>query len=175
MASFKSASVFSSVPWSGGLVKRRYSVILTDNNAVDHEIIGMPVKVDEIDDGSATGARYLSEHADREILDAVKGAFEGISPETISPIWNTQQEFDIRVVGRMMMVRDSQAFLASLSHFQGIESRGGANANQRAEYLGVVRQVYDLIANRYGDVQGAAFFLTDEKAQIWTNLPVEFE
>lgn len=175
MASVKSVTTFRDQTWSGGVNKRRYQVVLTDNNLVDHTIIGMPVKVDPLDDGTETANSYLIEKADREVTDAVRNTYDGVSPETVSPVWNTQQDFDRRVIGRMMLVHDSHAFWSSLSFFQGIESRGGANASQRATYLGITRPVYDLIADRYGDVQGAAFFITDEKGQVWTTLPPEFE
>lgn len=175
MASVKAIATHSDLAWSGGLRKRRYRVTLTDNNLVDHEIVAMPVKVLAIDDGSDRAAVELQTQSDKEIRDAVKGAFAGVSPETVTPIWNTQQEFDRRVIGRMMLVQDVHAFHTAITFFQGIESRGGANAGQRATYLGIIRADYDLIAARFGDSQGAAFFITDSKNQVWDELPPVFE
>ena len=59
MSSVKSITTHHNHPWSNGLVKRRYAVMYTDNLAVDHDIILMPVKVLDSDDGSAAAAKHL--------------------------------------------------------------------------------------------------------------------
>ena len=73
-----------------------------------------------------------------------------------------------------MMEDDPRVFLNGLVYFQAVEVRGGANAVQRSAYLGVPLSEYQLIAARFGDVQGVAFFLTDDKNQIWDTLPPEY-
>ena len=55
-----------------------------------------------------------------------------------------------------------------------MEIRGGANAGQRASYLGVSTENYGLMEDRFNDDEGAAFFIEDSKSQIWKEVPPEF-
>ena len=93
----------------------------------------------------------------------------------VAPTYQTQAEYDRRTLGFLMTETDSKVFLDALYFWQAVEARGGANANARAAYLGVSRANYDLVANRFGDVQGSATFINDSKGQIWTDIPEEFQ
>ena len=50
------------------------------------------------------------------------------------------------------------------------ELRGGANAGQRATYLGVTTGEYTEVDNRFGDSQGVQFFIDDEKNNVWDDV-----
>ena len=102
------------------------------------------------------------------------GGVEFNDPD-VTPDYQTQADYDRRTLGFLMTETDSYILLQGLPFWQAVETRGGANANQRAAYLGVSRANYDLVSNRFGDVQGAANFLNDEKGQIWTEIPEEFQ
>ena len=110
--------------------------------------------------------------AHKEVDDAIGGVSRKISPD-ITAQHNTQADYDRRVLGRTMLFENVHDFYFCLPFFQAVEVRGGANANQRATYLGITRELYDPIAIRYGEVQGIAFFLDSD--EIWTELPEEFE
>lgn len=165
MAVVKSVTIHSERPWSNGQVKRRYLVTLTDNNGGDHEIVTMPVKQLPADNGNAVAASHLQGKKNGELL---KGA--------IVPEWqDTQADYDRISLGRAMLLTDVDEFYTYLPLFKAMEGRSGSNANQRAATLGVSRANYGLMADRFGDVQGVAFFLDNAKGQIWSELPEEFK
>lgn len=109
-----------------------------------------------------------------ELQEAIQYASVGLPVDRV-PGYQTQPDFDRRLLGRLMLIEDVHIFHNSLPFFLAIESRGGANANQRAVYLRITTTDYGLIANRYGDSQGAAFFIEDSKNQVWDELPQDFE
>ena len=109
--------------------------------------------------------------ADKEISEAVAVAEALGNPDKVA-VYQIQSVFDRRLSGRLMTLEDAHAFLAALPFWQALEARGGTNAVQRAAYLGVPKPEYDLVDNRFGDVQGAASFLNDDKGQIWDS-PLE--
>ena len=149
----------------GDLRERRYLVTITTNSLIDEEYILSPVIVDASDDGSIYGAQKLASLADIE-------AGSGLD---IVAEYQDQPDYDRRALGKAMIGDDIEEFHATLPLFKAMESRGGANANQRATYLSVIRADYDLMANRYGDDEGVAFFIEDHKNQVWEVIPVEFE
>jgi len=123
--------------------------------------------------GTDTNAEALAMYAlieaqlaDREINEAVGVAERLENPDKVAD-HQSQADFDRRLCGRLMTLEDAHHFLAALPFWQAVEFRGGANANQRAAYLVVPRPEYDLVAGRFGDVQGAATFLNDDKGHIW--------
>ena len=143
--------------------ERRYAVTITNNSLVDTVYVLAPVVVDVDDDGSTVANEKLVQLADNELNSGVAAEYQ------------TQADYDRRALGRAMLLTDVDEFYAVLPLFLAMESRGGANANARAAYLGIDRPTYDLIADRFGDVQGIASFLNNAKAQIWDELPGEFE
>ena len=167
MSVVKSVIVYSERPWTDGLVKRRYEVTLTDNLGTDHvAIVGM-FKVDPLDDGADVANNHLQSRKAKEL-----GAAD------IVPLWNnTQADYDRRSLGQAMTLSDAHEFYDYLPLFQAMESRSGSNINARVATLGVIKSDYTLMANRFGDVQGIAFFLDNAKGQIWAfdQVPVEFE
>jgi hypothetical protein len=163
MANVQSVSIHFEKPWKD-IVKRRYQVTLLDNNSTEHVVITSAVKVDSSDDGASVGQQVLQEYKDVEL-----------SEKDITTLWNdTQADYDRRALGRAMNLTDTHEFYSFLPLFQAMEGRGGANAIQRAAYLGVSIENYNLMATRFGDVQGIAFFLDNEKDQIWDTIPQEF-
>lgn len=160
MALVDTVTIYSDAPWSDGLVKRRYNVTLMDNFGVLETWVSMPVKVDPSDDGSATGAAYLESKKQSE------PSFEDKIPRWL----DTQADYDRLSLGRAMVITDVDDFYAYLPLFKAMESRGGANANQRASYLGVSTANYNLMADRFGDVEGIAFFLDNANGQIWDDV-----
>ena len=157
MSSVKSVTVHKERPWRDGFVKRMYEVTLTDNNSVDHVVITGAFKDLPLNDGSGAGITALLTMQDKEL-----------STEDKAPLWNADQAtYYRRALGKAMLLGDVDDFYAYLPLFLAMETNGGANANQRALYLGTDRATYDLIAKRFGDVQGIAFFLDNAKGQVW--------
>ncbi len=141
MSSVKSVAVFNEVPWTGGLVKRRYDVVLTDNNLVDHSFVVGPVKVLPADDGSSVANDQLQQQKDTEL-----------GNQNIVPSWNnTQADYDRRSLGRAMTILDVDDFISYLALFQAMESRSGANAGQRAATLGVSTANYNQMDSRFSN------------------------
>lgn len=144
-----------------GVVYTYGEIIVSDTFDADVDILSRVVGVEK-------------DLADKEIYDAVSGVYIGISPEKV-PEHQSQAVYDRRVLGRMMLVEDAHAFYAAYPMFQAVELRGGANTNQRATYLGIPSATYALIANRFNNVSGISWFLSDEKNTIWDALPVEID
>ena len=155
-----------------------------NRNYVTYEFVHDAGRVDRINklvaQGFDTEADMLSmipgleaSAADAEVSEAVSRAEAYQNPDQ-SAEYQPQPAYDRRVLGRCMMFVDVQAFYAALPMWQAMELRGGANANQRASYLGITRDDYDLMAARWGDVQGIGFFLDDDKTNIWIDLPEDF-
>jgi len=164
MATVKSVTIHDDYP-NGDLRERRYKVTITRNDLTDEEYILSPVIVPESDDGSAAGAKKLASLAD----------IEAGSGKDIVSQYQDQNDYDRISLGRLMTETDVDAFYAGLPLFKAMETRGGANANQRRAYLGVSSENYTAMANRFNDVEGIAFFLDDHKDQIWEEIPPEFE
>jgi len=110
--------------------------------------------------------------ADQEIGEAMEKANREENPDKVAE-YQPQADFDRRVLGRCTMLRDVHQFYATLPMWTAMEGRGGSNANQRASYLGITRELYDPMDDRYGEVQGIAFFLDNDST--WPELPEEFE
>ena len=161
MASVKSVAIYDDYAF-GTQRERRYSVVITNNSLVDETVVVGPVVVDVSDDGTAAGAKLLAQLAENELGGEKTAEYQ------------TQAEYDARALGRAMMMTDVDEFYAILPLFLAMETRGGANANARAAYLGTDRPTYDLINDRFSDVQGISFFLDNAKGQIWDELPGEF-
>lgn len=95
MSSVKSVSIFGTdKAWSGGKVKRRYAVTLTDVNAVDHEFVIGPFKVDSSDNGMTFATNHLSNLKSDEVSQyfGVIELGEGNPFETMPAHWNTRAE-----------------------------------------------------------------------------------
>lgn len=108
-----------------------------------------------------------------EVIEQQKLTVDLVNPDKVPPEYQDQNDFDRRLLGRMMMETDAHLFYASYPFFQAVEGRGGANADKRATYLGVASTEYGDVDDRYGSVSGVAWFLDDEKQQIWDDLPSE--
>ena len=132
-------------------------------------------------DGSTDDAVELAAHA--LLVDAGLAPNEAQNHASLlqgggvefTPEYQAQADLDRRTLGLLMLEDDPRVFLNGLEYFLAVDLRGGSNVNARANYLGITRADYDLIAARFGDVQGAAFFIDDDKTQIWESLPEVFE
>jgi hypothetical protein len=165
MSAVVSVNVATERPWTGGNVRRRYLVVIEDNNAVQHDFTVGVFTVPPSDDGSQYAAQKLQQLKDSELR-----------PEDKAPQWNdTQADYDRRSLGRAMLIRDVESFYEYLPLWLAMEGRSGSNAVQRSATLGIDKAIYDLMADRFGDVQGIAFFLDNAKGQIWEELPAGFE
>lgn len=162
MASVKSVTVYSDVPGleDSGLRKKRFAIVLTDNNLVDSTIITKPAHVLPEEDGSIFATKALQQQKDSEL-----------SNRNIVPEWNdAQADYDRRALGIAMTLTDVHEFYSYLPLFKAMELRGGANRNQRAAYLGVPVSEYTQMEDRFNDVEGIAFFLDNAKDQIWEEI-----
>lgn len=147
--------------------------------------VGYEPKIDAqkliVYDEAAAEADALSMYADREkqlaileILEAVGNCSLGISPEKVAD-HQPQSDYDRRVLGEMMTTSDISSFHTAYPLFTAMELRGGANASQRAAYLGVDTISYGQMAARFNNVNGVAWFITDEKEQTWYKVPKAWE
>ena len=157
--------------------RRRIEYVFVDH--LGKEIFRGPMRVeaglDDVAHRLSLYTRIEDNQANQEITDAIQQAYMGFNPDKVPSDYQTQADFDRRVLGRMMMVEDAHAVRAAYQMFQAMELRGGANANQRASYLGVDVADYNLIDDRFSNVNGVSWFLDDEKNQIWTELPEGFD
>ena len=133
-----------------------------------------PRTVPDGTDLDADRASFVSQveenRAIEEVQAAVDFAWQRQNPDQV-PEHQLQADFDRRVLGIIMTTDDAHAVLAAYPMFQAVELRGGANANQRASYLGIDTATYNLINDRFNNVNGVSWFLTDEKNQLWETLP----
>jgi len=118
-------------------------------------------------------SRYDYKRAIQEVNEALLFAESGNNPDRV-PQYQTQAEFDRRVLGRAMLLRDVHTLYAIYPMFVAVRTRGGANAAQRAAYLGITSTQWNLIDTRFNDLNGSAVFISDEKNQRWLELPTEF-
>ena len=138
----------------------------TDQFGVIHEYrYSTDAALDEVAELAINAAKIDLELPNQEVIRNVITMIE--EGEEIVPDYSAQADYDRKMLAQFMLEDDPRVFLNALSFFQAVETRGGANANQRASYLGVPRAEYDLVAKRFSDVQGAAFFINDDKEQIW--------
>jgi hypothetical protein len=118
-------------------------------------------------------ARIEVQQAEQEVSEQFSVAERWLNPDKV-PVYQTQPDFDRRLLGQLMTVEDVHVFSAGLPFFQAVESRGGANAGQRATYLGVILAEYDLVDGRFSDSQGVQFFIDDEKENRWEDIPEDW-
>ena len=139
----------------------------------------VPAGFDDDADRLATVPIIEDYLAEQEIITALNQA-EGLylNPDKVPPDHQpgaTEEEqqanFDRRVLTRVMLLIDAHAVYAAYPMFQAMELRGGANANQRATYLGIDIAIYNQIDDRFSNVNGVGWFLADEKNQVWSELP----
>ena len=110
--------------------------------------------------------------AEVEIIKALANAEWGISPDIIAD-YQSQADYDRRALGQFMTLSDVHHFNEGRVLFLAMESRGGANAGQRAAYLGITSATYSEIDNRFSDLAGAQTFILDNKLQRWDDIPEE--
>lgn len=110
----------------------------------------------------------------QEVRDAVNKAENLTNPDKVSE-HQAQEDFDRRVLGRMMLIINAHVFHAAYLMFQAVEIRSGTNPNARAAKLGITRDDYNLIASRFNSVHPLEWFLNDEKNMVWDELPDVFE
>ena len=155
----------TTTPQSGTRVNAVYT--FTDHVGVTVTVNKLVANAFDTDaDALSMYAQIEQQQADSEIAEQVALAERWINPDKV-PVYQTQAEFDRRLLGRLMTEWDVHTFSAGLPFFQAVELRGGANANQRASYLGVTSTDYGLVDNRFGDSQGVQFFIDDEKGAVW--------
>ena len=88
------------------------------------------------------------------------------------PDHQTQPDFDRRVIGEAMQMRDIIHFYNVYdTFFRAFEARAGSNKPQRAAYIGVDTATYDEIDKRFNDMAGITALVIDEKGRVWQELP----
>lgn len=91
----------------------------------------------------------------------------------VPPNHLTQPEFDRKILGLLMLVRDITIFREGYAFFLAMESRNGANKNARADNLGVPRDEYTLVDKRFHDVAGGLVLIDGDKGLVWETAPSE--
>lgn len=150
----------------------RVNAVYTFTDHVGGTVVVRKLVANDFDmdaDALSMYAQIEQQQADMEISEQLSVAERWINPDKV-PVYQSQADFDRRLLGRLMTQRDVHTFSAGLPFFQAIELRGGANAIQRASYLGVIRADYDLVRARFGDSQGVQFFIDDEKNSVWPDV-----
>lgn len=104
--------------------------------------------------------------ADVEIAIAIGLAESEQNPDKVAQ-HQDQNDFDRRLLAQLMTISNVHTFYAGYAFFQAMEVRGGANKPQRAAYLEVPQEEYDLVDKRFNDVKGIEFFILDEKGRVW--------
>jgi hypothetical protein len=94
----------------------------------------------------------------------------GQNPDLVPPVHQTQSAFDRRLLGQLMALGSIDQLLAAIPFWLAVQTRGGANSNSRASYLGVIRAEYDLVNGRFSDLQGVAGGVQTVNAQRWTDV-----
>ena len=112
------------------------------------------------------------QQAEQEVGNAVIRAENGVSPDIV-PDYQPQADYDRRALGQFMTLADVHHFNEGRVLFLAMEVRGGANAGQRAIYLGITSGIYSLIDDRFSDLAGAQTFILDNKNQQWNDIPEE--
>ena len=110
--------------------------------------------------------------AEQEVTIAVNAAEHGTTSDIV-PDYQLQADYDRRALGQFMTIADVHWFNEGRVLFLAMEVRGGANANQRAVYLGITTGTYSEIDNRFSDLAGAQSFILDNKNQRWDDIPEE--
>jgi hypothetical protein len=107
-----------------------------------------------------------------EVGNAIADAeIEGVIVDRV-PDHQTQPDFDRRVIGEAMQVRDIIHFYNIYdTFFRAFELRAGNNKPQRALYIGVDTATYDEIDKRFNDMAGITALINDEKGRVWDSLP----
>lgn len=159
MATIENIVIESDVPYKDTLRKRRYIVTIRDNNLVDKEFLSPPLRVPASD----TGVDYAN-----GVLADLQAA-EISKDDKVPDYADAQADYDRKALGYAMTLESTDEFYTYLPLFLAVQSRGGANASQRAAYLGVSLANYNAMAARFNDVQGIEFFLVDAKDQVWTD------
>ena len=145
---------------TNGRVHKRSRKTDADDATIDAEMAAYALTLSDVE---STSEMYDKSGAIKE-KESIRDA----------PTNTPQAEYDRKMLGQYMLQEDVHKFRAGLDFFRDVESRGGANATQRAAYLGITRETYDQIAKRFNDLTGSLTFIDDEKNQIWTELPPEF-
>lgn len=153
-------------------------IIFVDYEIHTGEILRKRLTILPADDAMTKAIEYdpvvLEEMQQREISYGVSLVESESSPDIVVE-HQLQADYDRRVLGRMMMEVNIHYFLAAYPFFQAVELRGGANAIQRAAYLGIASTEYGEIDDRFSNASGVAWFVADEKNMIWQELPTVFE
>jgi len=84
-----------------------------------------------------------------------------------TPDHQLQADYDRVMLRELMMEEDAQAFGNTLPFFRAFEVRAGSNANARANYLGVPKSEYDLVALRYNQITGLISGMDADRGRVW--------
>ena len=153
-------------------------IIFVDYEIHTGEVLRKRLTILPADDAMTKAIEYdpvvLKEMEQREVSNGVYLAEIGLSPD-ITVEHQLQNDYDRRVLGRLMTDINAHTIGNAYSFFQSVELRGGANAGQRSAYLEITVEDYAMIDDRFSNVNGVSWFLTDEKNMVWDILPETYE
>lgn len=110
MASITSVTQYGNDrPWTNGKVRRRYTVVLTDNDGVQHERVLGPFKVDPADDGIVKAQEWLDSLAAEEANQVEEGDALSIIQ---NPKWTTGKDAAKKAIRYMMRENDPRIVIA---------------------------------------------------------------
>jgi hypothetical protein len=110
-----------------------------------------------------------AQQASAEVSAAFSVAAQGSNPDRVA-VYQEQADFDRRLLGLVMTLDNANTFLGAIDFFQAMEIRGGANAAQRATYLGVILDDYQLTETRFNQIMGTATVLEADQLRVWEEL-----
>ncbi len=121
------------------------------------------------DDDATLAAWVVELGADLPNLEAQAEAYRAKNGRQQDAQHQPQADLDRKTINELMQIENSLEFAGSLQWFRDFETRAGANTNARANYLGVPKVEYDLVATRYNQITGVKDTLEADAARIWNN------
>lgn len=134
----------------------------------------LPIGFDTNADALSMYAQIWEGLQSEEISEAFAKVDNREDPDYVA-VYNTQPDFDRRVLGYIMTREDPHKVNACLPFWSAAQSRNGNNAAQRAAALGVTSTEYELVADRMNSMFGVSSFLADDLVNMWPEVREDWE
>lgn len=164
MSSVNSVAIESERPAPNGLVKRRYSLVLTKNDGSTQTFLTRPIVQSPEENGDTVAAEQL-----RALQEADRA--RGIT----DPDWGTVDPSYIKqAVIEAMRINDVMRFLDYIPIWDQLETLGGNNATQRSKWLGVTRDSYLEAETRFNIAKTLKAQIEEVISSTWGSIPEDF-
>lgn len=129
----------------------------------------VPNDFDTEADALSMYAQIEYQQAENELGEAIEKIERYENPDKVTDFMD-QVEFDRRLLGHIMTIRDCHMVNACLPFWSAVQPRNGNNKAQRANNLGVSTSEYDLVADRLNSTIGASSYLVNDLASVWEGI-----